>query len=187
MESLIKTNQKLPGSIPRAIHERFVDENKKTNKTRRTMKDLGGRTVGHMGQPVDRQKMTEKTDGQGTEDSDDVKLKSEMTYSELEKISSADLKIDSQKKSKVLDMELMELNDPEREEVLNSGAESVRTGLTFEDLEDDIWSIATETEDVETVVADDSSNDGNNDGSESDTSGIFSLDLSDNEQRNFWN
>jgi hypothetical protein len=96
----------------------------------------------------------------------------------------ADFEIDSHNKAEIIKSEL-ESNDRRKEEILNS--EKVdEPDKNLEESGEEIWSLATETfddVDVETVVGDDESNGG----SESDTSGIFSLDVSDSEQRNYWN
>ena len=150
MESLIKLKQKLPGSIPRAIRERFVQNEDRCTSTkwtnRRTKTDRTGWTDGHLFK--------------------------------------ADFEIDSHNKAEIIKSEL-ESNDHRKEEIVNSET-AEESDKNLEESGEEIWSLATETfddVDVETVVADDESNGG----SESDTSGIFSLDVSDSEQRNYWN
>jgi hypothetical protein len=150
---LIKLKQKLPGSIPRAIRERFVqDEDRSTKWTyRRTKTDRAGWTDGHLFKPEN---------------------------------SSSCFEIDSHNKAEIIKSEL-ESNDHRKEEIVNSET-AEESDKNLEESGEEIWSLATETfddVDVETVVADDESNGG----SESDTSGIFSLDVSDSEQRNYWN
>ena len=186
MESLISENQKLPGNIPRAIHERFIREDNQSNctglpnETDVQVKSRLLQEIAYWQRRIQRQhRLHYQRDQNYIHFQEDYQIEEIQSDREGTPINE-DLTNDDTNHVEILEVVLNDQESTSGEEISTSVLEPTETEQeNFDKAFERKFLLELEMhEDLGTLAPDSGSS---LDGSESDTSGIFSIDTSDSE------